>query len=187
MAADKLTNEQVLISRMKQGDKAAFRSLFDSYYKYLVVTAYNVLGDSEKARDLTQDVFAELWDRKANLNIHSSLKSYLRRAVINKTLNYIKAQRMDFHEPSELPEQTIAFDNPQEKLEAEDLQKVINETIDRLPKKCRTIFILCRLEHMSHKEIAAQLNISTKTVENQMTKALKVLRMAVTPYLETKD
>ncbi|MCP3932264.1 MAG: RNA polymerase sigma-70 factor [Bacteroidetes bacterium] len=187
MAANNITDEQVLISRMKKGDKAAFRSLFDSYYKYLLVTAYNILGDSEKAKDLAQDVFADLWNKRAQLKINFSLKAYLRRAVINKTLNYIKAQRMDFLEPSKLPEQSTVSNNPQENLEAEDLKKIINDSIDKLPKRCRTIFTLCRLENMSHKEIAEQLNISTKTVENQMTKALKILRRAIAPYLKAKD
>ena len=176
--------EQEMLTGMKKGDSRAFRALFDAYYKYLVVSSFNVLGDFEKAKDLAQDVFADMWQKRDRVEVKSTLKGYLRRAVINKTLNHIKAQRMVFNDPNDLPENTTQADNPQQKIEAEDLQKIINKAIDSLPEKCKVVFVLRRLENMSHKEIAAQLGISPKTVENQMTKALKVLRKAVEPYME---
>ncbi len=172
-----------LFQQIKDGDRQAFRTLFDRYYKYLVVTSYNIQGDSEKARDLAQDVFLELWKKRSEINITSSLKAYLRRAVFNKTLNYIKAQRLDFNDDGSLNQELDRKASAQQMLEKEDLQDLVNKAIESLPEKCRLVFTLCRLEQMSHKEIAAQLNISTKTVENQMTKALKVLRVALQPYL----
>lgn len=183
MSLTPTSNDFELIKQIKTGSKLAFRALFDRYYKYLVVTSYNIQGDADKARDLAQDVFLELWQKKSQINITSSLKSYLRKAVYNKTINYIKAQRIDFKENEELPIQKEREASAQQMLEKEDLQEIINRAIESLPEKCRLVFTLCRLEQLSHKEIANQLGISTKTVENQMTKALKVLKSALQPYL----
>ena len=176
-------NEKELLQKLRKGDRIAFRQLFDQYYKYLVVTAFNLHGDRDKARDLAQDVFLELWRRREEIQIQSALKSYLRRAVVNKTINYIKAQRLNLGEEDHTFEREDHAASAQQLLEKEDLQELINETIEGLPEKCRLVFTLCRLEHLSHKEIAEKLDISTKTVENQMTKALKVLREALQPYL----
>lgn len=169
--------------KMKSGDKAAYRALFDRYYKYLVVTANNILGDSETARDLSQDVFFELWRRREEIEVQSSLKYYLRRSVVNKTLNHIKSRRLDFTEPERLPERPSDSIDAQAQLEVSDLEQVIHQAIAALPERCRVIFTLCRLENLSHKEIAEQLNISTKTIENQMTRALASLRETVGPYV----
>lgn len=175
--------EQNWLQGLKKGDKSAFRSIYDQYYKYLVVTAFNVLGDSDSARDLAQDVFVEIWKKRETLNISSSLKSYLRRAVVNKTLNHIKASRIDFDDPGNLPQQSARAPSEDQKLHAADLEKIIHGAIADLPERCRIVFTLCRLEKLSHKEIAAQLDISTKTVENQMTRALSMLRKKIAPYV----
>lgn len=175
--------EREWLSGLKAGDKTAFKAIYDQYYKYLVVTAFNVLGDSDAARDLAQDVFVEIWKKRETLLISSSLKPYLRRAVVNKTLNYIKASRIDFNDPATLPENTTDAPSQDEQLHADNLEKIIHNAIANLPERCRIVFTLCRLEKLSHKEIAAQLNISTKTVENQMTRALVILRKALGPYV----
>lgn len=175
--------DQELLTRLKQEDRKAFRALFDRYYKYLVVTIFKISGDDNLAKDLAQDVFFELWKKRSVINIKSSLKSYLRRAVINKALNHFKAKRIDYQEPENLPDRPEKEASAVEELEAGDLKKIIHETIDALPERCRLVFTLCRLEGLNHKEVAAQLDISTKTVENQMTKALKLLKKAVHPYL----
>ncbi len=183
MAIEYSTEEQHLFLKVKSGDKTAYRALFDRYYKYLVVTANNILGDKETARDLAQDVFFELWKRRESIEVQTSLKAYLRRSVVNKTLNFIKARRFDFTEPERMPERPSPALDAQSMLEATDLELVIHQAIAALPERCRVVFTLCRLESMSHKEIAAQLDISTKTIENQMTRAIAALREAVGPYV----
>jgi RNA polymerase sigma-70 factor (ECF subfamily) len=175
--------EKEWLAALKAGDKSAFKAIYNQYYKYLVVTAFNVLGDSDAARDLAQDVFVEIWKKRETLLISSSLKPYLRRAVVNKTLNYIKASRIDFNDPANLPENVTDSPSHDEQLHADNLEKIIHDAIANLPERCRVVFTLCRLEKLSHKEIAAQLDISTKTVENQMTRALAILRNALGPYV----
>ena len=175
------TSDLDLIAAIKADDEKAFRALFDRYYKYLLVTAYAYVKDENTIRDLAQDVFFEIWRKRNSLNI-SNVKAYLRRSVINKALNFIKAQRMDFEDSNEsfdLPEKS----NVHENLEAEELQNVINLAIENLPERCRVIFAMRRFEEMSLKEIAAKLEISPKTVENQLTKAMKILRAAVGNYM----
>jgi len=175
------TSDIELVEAIKGNDEKAYRALFDRYYKYLLVTAYAYVKDENTIRDLTQDVFFEIWKKRNSLNIRN-VKAYLRRAVINKALNHIKANRISFEDSNE------TFDVPdrarvQEELEASQLQKVINETIESLPDRCRIIFVMRRMEELSLKEIAAKLDISPKTVENQLTKAIKILRVAVEPYV----
>lgn len=170
-----------LIAAIKADDQKAYRALFDRYYKYLLVTAYAYVKDENTIRDLTQDVFFEIWRKRNSLNINN-VKAYLRRSVINKALNYIKAQRLNFEDSNE------NFDVPdrarvQEEMEASQLQNVINKAIEGLPDRCRIIFVMRRMEELSLKEIAAKLDISPKTVENQLTKAIKILRVAVEPYV----
>lgn len=183
MAIEYTAEEAALFLKVKNGDKAAFRGLYDRYYKYLVVTSNNILGDSEAARDLAQDVFLELWRRREEIEVQTSLKAYLRRSVVNKTLNRIKASRIDFTEPERLPDRPSTTEDAHSQLEVSDLEQVIHQAIAALPERCRVIFTLCRLENFSHKEIAEQLGISTKTIENQMTRAIAALREAVGPHV----
>lgn len=183
MMLDFTVEEQELWAKLKGGDKAAYRAIYDRYYRYLVVTANNILGDSETARDLAQDVFFELWKRREEIVLHTSLKAYLRRSVVNKTLNFIKSRRLDFTEPERMPERPSNAQDAHSLLEATDLEALIHQAIAALPERCRVIFTLCRLEQLTHKEIAEQLGISTKTIENQITRALASLREAIGPHL----
>jgi len=175
--------EKEWLQSMKAGKESALQKIFKHYYKYLVVTGYNITGDNDKAKDLVQDVFFELWKKREQIEIQTSLKAYLRRAVVNRSLNYIKTQkRFDFGDENfdaQTPDKTFSA---QKNLEAQDLKLAINTAIDSLPAKCKAIFILSRFEKLSHKEIAAKLDISTKTIENQITKALKIVRTAVEKY-----
>lgn len=171
-----------LLKKMSLGDEQAFRQLFDTYYKYLTVTAYRYLNDGEKAKDFAQDVFVDLWNRREEIQISFELKAYLRKAVVNKSLNYLKREkRIDFSEPSTLPETPVdAIASKQ--IEADEMQAIIQSTVDKLPNKCRIVFCMSRFEEKSHKEIAAELGISTKTIENQITRALKSIRQAIAQH-----
>ena len=170
---------RALLDRIRQHDEAAFRELFEAYYRYLVATAYQYLQDSQLARDLAQDVFVEIWDKRQTLRVEGAPKAYLRRAVVNKCLNRLKREsRMTVTDPVELPDAGNAPAAP-DQLAAAELQAVVDRTIAALPERCRVVFCLSRFEEKSHQEIAAALSISTKTVESQMTKALKTLRAAV--------
>jgi RNA polymerase sigma-70 factor, ECF subfamily len=173
--------EQEVLSRLSAGDQSAHRILFNAHYKNLLSTAYRLVPDTALCKDLVQEVFIDLWTKRAEIKIHTGAAQYLRRAVINKTLNYIKQnRRYILNEPEDWNH--VSDDSAQEidhKLTQEDRESALHQAIELLPEKCKLVFMLSRFEKMSHKEIADHLNISTKTIENQITKAMKVLKTAL--------
>ena len=126
-----------LIQAVKRNDQRAYRELFNRYYKYLLVTAYNYVPDQNLVRDFAQDVFLEIWNKRNTLNINK-VKPYLRRSVINKTLNHIKAQRIYFEEDQSNLD-SIQHADAQTNLEFNELQDAINHAIDNLPERCLSL------------------------------------------------
>jgi len=175
------TDEQLLLL-VKEDDNVAFRKLFDRFYQQLLGTSINMLKDKDLAKDVVQEVFLQIWKRRSTLNINSSVGGYLKRSVINRSLNKIRAKK-SFIDTDHLAEKVSEEPSAVDYLEEEDLQKAMKTALDTLPDRCRTIFVMKRLEGMSQKEIAGELGISPKTVENQITKALKVLKESVKPFL----
>ena len=168
---------------LKQDSERAIELLFEEYYGDLCRSAYRILPDQHLVEDLVQEVFYELWRRRRRLRIKSSLKAYLRRATRNKTLNYLRDHRRVYFEPADAQPLPGNLSGALRQLEAAELQELIDQAIDRLPERCRLVFVLSRFEDMTYHEIAEQLEISVKTVENQVSKALRLLRQALAPYL----
>ena len=175
--------DQDLLNEIRQGNKNSFRSLFDRYYEGLVISAMQFLKDRDASKDAVQEVFYQIWKNRDKLSINQSLGGYLKRAVINRCLNQIKSRKA-FVEEEKLQFHANKEPSPQHILEAEDVQDAVQKGLDSLPDRCRTIFILKRIEGYSLKEIAEKLDISPKTVEHQMTKALKVLKAVVAPLIQ---
>ena len=175
--------EKKWLLALKNGSQQGMKEIFNQYYKYLLVTVSHYVVDTEKAKDIVQDVFFELWKKRETIEVQSSLKAYLRRAAVNRSLNFIKSQKR-FEFGDTVLEMGLADreERADERLEALDLQQVINVAVDKLPERCRLVFLLSRKENLSHKKIAERLEISVKTIENQMTKALKVIRKSVEAY-----
>ena len=172
------------LEALKQDGERALKRLFDRYYPVLVSDLRRILPDEELSKDLAQEVFVELWNRKNELNIEQSLEAYLRRAARNKALNYLKKhQRVQLEDSSKWYDLEDESPEDRRKLaEKEDMESALHDAIDRLPEKCRAVFVLSRFEKMSHKEIAGELNISTKTIENQISRALRLLKEAMGEY-----
>lgn len=164
---------------METDPDRAIEHLFRKHYTLVTRAVYRVLSDRAVAEDIAQEVFLDLWRKREKLTITSSLPAYLHRAAVNRTLNYLRDQKMKFAEDEKMPELRSAAPAPYENMAAAELQKKINAAVDSLPERCRAVFSLSRFEDMSYKEIAERLNISVKTVENQVSKALGVLRRAV--------
>lgn len=168
-----------LLSFLKEDRELGMKYLFDNYYNYMCHAVYKIIPDSVTVEDIVQDVFLEIWKKRQQLNVTISFKAYLRRAAVNKSLNFIRSRRLVFEEEDTIKETFIDEADSQRDLEVDELKLVITEAVDSLPEKCRLVFSLSRFEELSYKEIAAQLSISVKTVENQISKALKILRIAV--------
>ncbi len=157
--------------------------MFRKYYAFLCLTIARVLKDEHTSEDLAQEVLMEIWRRRSDINVNTSLRAYLRRAAVNKTLNHIRDRKIKWDDEDKLT--TLASNNAgvASELEGQDLEKTIHAAIDQLPERCRLVFTLSRFEEMSNQQIADELDISIKTVENQMTKALRLLRETISPFL----
>lgn len=175
------TDEELLELLKTDADKA-IELLFRQYYGYVCKIVYQVVPQANVAEDLAQDIFFEMWRRKGQLNI-TSIRAYLRRAALNRTLNYLRNRKIKWDDEQALPAMESQDTPTQQTVETAELEKMIEVAIGELPERCRAVFLLSRFEELSHQEIADELNISIKTVENQITKALKYLRKALQPYL----
>lgn len=161
-------------------DQQAFEKLFRAYFTPLMAFSRKILGDEDDAREVVHQVFIKLWERRHEIDLSTSLKSYLFTAVNNRSLNVIRDRKK--YSSEELPERMEQWDVSAE-LESAELEEKIRAAIGTLPDRCREVFELSRFNGMSYGEIAKQLDISVKTVENQMTKALKILRELLASYL----
>ncbi len=164
-------------------DNKLFEQLFKEYFVPLTNFAKSYVKDEDTAKELAQDAFINLWQKKEEIDRDKSIKSYLFTSVRNRSLNYIrdnKKYKSEFLD-IELEKSNDFFDG--DILTTQELQERISKSIGSLPAKCRRVFEMSRLEGLKYKEIAEELGISIKTVENQMGKALKVLRKDLKEYL----
>ena len=175
--------DEELIALLTSEEESAIDLIFRKYYTFLCRSVYRIISDTQITEDLAQEVFYELWKKRAQIKISSSLKAYLKRAALNKALNYIRDQKIDFRNAPEKKGLMSKEANVVQELAADNLQQQIDQAIDSLPERCRLVFVLSRFEEMSYQQIADHLGISIKTVENQISKALKTLRVALAEYL----
>lgn len=176
--------EKVLIVRLKNGDQTAFELLFHFYYPGLVVYSSQFTTDKNEAEEIVQDFFVRFWQKHQQLIPSDSLKNYFFSSVKNSSLNFLKHKKIEeryIKEMSELSNHHLVYE-PDLYIDSE-LQEKIKHGINNLPEKCQEIFIMSRIRGMKNDEIAAELNLSKRTVETQITKALKVLRVELKDYV----
>ncbi len=179
-------DDRQIIAMLADDSRRAVELLFDRYYDELCRAAYRIVADAHIAEDLVQDTFLNLWKKSHRIKVEGSVRAYLRRAVVNRSLNYLRDRKPAFDRPAPLTGLDAGLSAPPaQKLSAEELQVEIDRAVDALPERCRLVFILSRFEDMSYQEIAEALSISPKTVENQIVKALAQLRQTLKPYLLT--
>lgn len=176
--------ENILIEKIKNGDKTAFESIFKSYYNQLCSYANKFVKDIDNCEEIVQEIFFQVWQNKNKIVIQTSLKSYLFRSVHNSCLNYIKHKYIEQkHIESTLFENKNSSQNFIDIVESNELHDKIRITIDKLPPERKKIFLMIRFENLKYAEVAKKLNISIKTVENQMGSALKFMRYELKEYL----
>ncbi|MBK8625223.1 MAG: RNA polymerase sigma-70 factor [Saprospiraceae bacterium] len=150
--------------------------MYNNYYGMLCNQVFLIVKDRYIAEDIVQDVFSDIWKKRENLNIHQSFTAYLKKTCRNRTLNYIRDNNIKWEDDSAMDEILDTGLSSDDILSLEQLNLIIQDEIAQLPEKCGIIFSLSRFEDMSYNEIAKSLNISVKTVENQISKALRILR-----------
>ena len=169
---------------LAQRDEAAFEQVFKIHFKRLHAYAFTILRDEIQAEEMVQQVFFKLWERNDNLSLTGSISSYLYRAVHNESLNYIKHQKVrSNHQLNVAYSMKNEVEHPAKKIMAGELEKKIHSALNELPEQCRTIFQMSRFDELKYREIADKLDISVKTVESQMSKALRLLRVKLVDFL----
>jgi len=170
------SEDALLFAGLKKGDESFYRLLFDKYYQPLVIFANRMLLDIDLSRSTVQDVFVMLFDKRNELVIHTSLNAHLYQSVRNRCLNHLKRSKMKNEHHQIIMDKSDSFEEPSTSLEYKDMVAIINSTIELLPRQCQRIFKMSRQQGLSNQEIAETLTISKRTVETQISKALKKLR-----------
>jgi RNA polymerase sigma-70 factor (ECF subfamily) len=166
-----------LLDQLKSGDRRAFSTIYDRYCSSLYHTAIKILNDSDLAKDVVQDTFIMLFE-KADKRMILNLQAYLFQTVKYRCFMHLRSGRIS-QKHLQLMNLIIASNELEEELDAKELQSLLDESIATLPQRCREVFYLSRFECLPNREIASRLKISNKTVENQITKALKILHTSV--------
>lgn len=178
------TTDINLFEEIKSGNRVSYETMFKQHYSPLVRFAKEFVKDLDAAEDLVQEVFVKIWERKGSIQISSSIKAYLYMAVRNHCLNQLKAEaKQTFMEDSLNNDIRLSTNSTENLSVSNELEQHIKQAIEKLPPRCALIFKLSRFEHKSYKEIAEILDLSVKTVENQMVKALQIMRTNLAPYL----
>lgn len=177
------TRELFLYQEMKRGKSYAFDFFFNYYYPGLCVYAQKLNPVSEQeSKDLVQDVFVKFWNDREKTEILFSIRSYLFVSVKNKCFDLHRKKNTNF-KVQEITKDLDITDESFDTYVLSELESLFDKSLEKLPERCREIFELSRLQGLKNREIAAKLNLSEKTVENQMTKALHILKEELRDYL----
>ncbi|WP_300603315.1 RNA polymerase sigma-70 factor [Niabella sp.] len=161
-------------------DQVQYKNVFDLHYEALYGYACSILRSEVYVEDILQNIFIKLWETRATIQV-ASVKAYLYTAVRNECLNQLKHKGVQavYAHTAKITGTEADHGN---KAEQKELQEHIQGLLDRLPEKCATVFYMCRQLGLSYREVAEELDLSIKTVENHMTKALKFLRGGLAAY-----
>lgn len=176
--------EKILLSQLKLDDEAAFTMLYNKYWFKLYRLVVDKIKSKEVAEEIVHDVFADFWLRRKNIEISISVEAYLAQAVRYAAYNYIKSSKnrdgFIAGMVDDLVKNELRYSNFQS--EFAELNDSFISALNILPLRCRQVFTLSRLNQLSNKEISAEMSISVKTVENQITKALKILKVSLRDF-----
>lgn len=164
-----------LIEAIRNGDARVFRQVFDACYDSLCQYAFTIVKDFDQAEDIVQSIFVKLWERRESLEIKTSIRSYLFRSVYNQCINQLEHAAVKKRFDASV-QNSPGVDRQQPDVFPAELEDNIRKAVDNLPQQCRTIFIMSRYEELRYSEIAEKLDISVNTIQNQICKALKLLR-----------
>jgi RNA polymerase sigma-70 factor, ECF subfamily len=176
--------DEVLLTRIRSGDRAAFARLFEAFYGPLCGFACSMVRSPQTAEDLVHDLFLNLWNRRADWDPEGPVNAYLFKATRNRALNHLK--RRETVGTADLPiEDQIDPATPETVLQHADFASALNLAVSRLPEGQRTVFTLSRDGGLKYREIAEIMGISLNTVETQMGRALRTLRESLYAFYDS--
>jgi RNA polymerase sigma-70 factor (family 1) len=167
-------SDESLVQLLQDDHEWALKEIFSRHHLRLYRLATSILHDSDLAKDIVQEVFIDLWNRRHTSQIRQ-LSGYLLRAVKFQVLNQLRNGKLREHH-LQMVEQVEFINQTEEAINFKETEHALKESLNQLPPRCRQVFFLSRFEYLSNKEISKRLNISSKTVEVQITKALAFLR-----------
>ena len=178
--------EKNIFDRVKNDDMLAYEVLFRKYYAILCNYSFKIVKDIDIAEEIIQDLFFNIWEKRHELEIESSVKSYLFKSAYNKSILFLRHKSVT-EKYERYVRNTELFDEPDasEELSLKELNEVIDKTLEELPERSRKIFSLSRFEGLKYHEIAEKLSLSVKTIEANMGRALKLFRKNIKTYYET--
>ena len=178
--------KDMLALRIKMGDEQAFELLFRKYHVRLCGFANKYSNDPEEAREVVQEVFIKIWEGREDIDPEESLRAYIFKITRNICINKLRRKQVEskYIEIYKLVYTETREFSPYDSLLADELNENITNALKKIPSKCRRIFDLSRVEGLKYREIADRLQISQKTVEAQMSKALHILRYELREYLK---
>lgn len=187
----KINQDIDLLVQIQKGNMEAFEKLYFNMQPRLFAFSRKFIDDPEIARDIVQEIFHEFWENRHTSRIQTSVKAYLFRSLHNKCLNFIRNQKVQekytsYVEVKLKEAELLYFDQDMggyKSIFLQEIQDIFKKSMENLPESCREVFILSRMEGLTNKEIAEKLNISLRTVENQIYRALKTLKVNLKDYL----
>lgn len=179
-----MLNDLLLLKKIREGDIKTFEDIFRRYYSPLLFFSVSITGRIDVAEEIIQDLFYVLWKERENLQIIRSLKGYLYGAVRNRSLQYCEHRRITENYKESVCALGIEITDldPQENLEYKELEEIVKKTMEKMPDRRLRIFKMHRFESRKYLEIAELLSLSVKTVEAEISKALKALRKEIEFY-----
>ena len=177
-------NNNEVMNDLPIDNEVIFEQLYKKYFRELHAYAFSLLKDWDVAEEIVQTIFLKLLEKNEVVQIRTSIKSYLYKSVYHSSLNYIRGQKVQLkYQHTTTYSTTDHTDDADQKLSMRELERRLQNALSKLPEKCRAIFHLSRFEELKYQEIANQLNISIKTVETHMGKALRILRKEMKEFL----
>lgn len=174
---DTLTDDELLVMAASELDGRSFRELFDRYYTPLTLFAIRFLADEDASSDVVQNVFVNLYEQRIS-NRPDNIRSFLYTSVRNACLNVLKHEKIKqaYEKEAVMLTEDMAPDAADGLIEESEAKAKVAAALAKLPDQCRKIFTMNRLDGLSNQEIADQLGLSKRTVETQISNALKILR-----------
>lgn len=175
--------------KIKKSDVKAFGSLYQSFFSPLCIYAYGFIPDEEFVKEIVNDVFLKIWNKRREIDIIYGIKSYLYRCVHNQCIDHLAIKKgFGQHQKVNITDKIIELAGQDEEyilmqISMKNLERDVMYSIDQLPPRCKEIFMLSRFELLSYTEISEKLNISVNTVKTQMSRALDSLRVKLQKHL----
>jgi RNA polymerase sigma-70 factor (family 1) len=176
--------ENILLKRLKDSDQSAFTIIFTKYYEDLVRFSFHFTRNSDTSEEIVQEVFLKLWENRDSLVIHNSLKSFLLKAVQNRSIDNLRHLKIiDKYNLLILDHPLLSENDTENYVLLSELEENLNQAMAKLPVQMAQAFRMSRIENLNYSEIAAKLGVSIRTVEVWISKALSILRKELKDFL----